>query len=132
MQRGVLKTYPSGVKPFISYLYNVDLYKPDIPYLAILLDPVQAKRHPEKSLERLGRLRRATSTDDRHTYNASSTPLVLVFPHAVYPTMALRLRDRNLYRADEKENHRLLGDDERQRLLNVRSPFANVHPDDSF
>ncbi|PKS06393.1 hypothetical protein jhhlp_007141 [Lomentospora prolificans] len=36
--------------------------------------------------------------------------------------MALRLRDRNLYRADEKENHRLLGDDERQRLLNDYMP----------
>jgi hypothetical protein len=34
--------------------------------------------------------------------------------------MALSLRDRRIYRADEKENHRLLKDDERKRLLEVR------------
>lgn len=34
--------------------------------------------------------------------------------------MALNLRDRRLYREDEKANHRLLNDDQRQRLLDVR------------
>lgn len=36
--------------------------------------------------------------------------------------MALNLRDRRLYREDEKANHRLLNDDQRQRLLDEYMP----------